>query len=155
MCDHERSPNLSHHSRRRNWLRVRINAHAQDANQTRSLLSVARSLKESKFQPWTTIAQSGFCSKTEPISDSILIRSFASHPIILTGKLTTTSRSNAGRLCAANNNFPNIKPEPAEKAGFCCVMRSILVLEGRESSAEALGEKLHKRADSRNLEKVG
>jgi len=43
-----------------------------------------------------------------------LNRSFASRPIIQTGKLTTTSRSNAGHLCAANNGLFNIKPEPAE-----------------------------------------
>ena len=39
-------------------------------------------------------------------------------PDFPTGKLTTTNASNAGHLSAANENFSNIKPEPAE-GGFC------------------------------------
>jgi hypothetical protein len=68
-------------------------------------------VERSKSQQWTTIAQSGFSSKTEPTSDSMLSRSFASHPIFPTGKLTTIDESNAGHLCTANN------PDPP-KGGF-------------------------------------
>jgi hypothetical protein len=92
--------------RRRHWLPLSLPVHARDANQTRSLLFGARSLNESKFRPWTTTAQSGFSSRIEPTSGSILNRSFASGPITQTGKLTTTNASNAGHLCAANNSRP-------------------------------------------------
>jgi hypothetical protein len=97
--------------KRRQWLRVSLHVPARDANQTRSLLSVARSLSESKSQPWTTTSQSGLCSKTERISHSMLSRSFASLPIFPTGKLTITNASNAGHLCTANN-------QTRRKAGF-------------------------------------
>jgi hypothetical protein len=91
--------------KRRQWLRVRLHVPLRDANQTRSRLSVARSWKESKSQQWTMTAQSGLCSKTEPISHSMLNRSFVSRPIFPTGKLTTTDASNAGHRCTANNSL--------------------------------------------------
>jgi len=105
-----------------------VSAPARDANQTRSLLSVAKSLSESKSQQWTMIAQSGLCSKTEPISHSMLSRSFASRPITQTGKLTTTNASNAGHLCAANNTFFNINTNPL-KGGFCLlfIFRKLII----------------------------
>jgi hypothetical protein len=103
-----------------NWLPVRVHVPRQDANQIRSLLSVAKLLNESKSQPWTTTAQSGLCSKTKPTSGSILSRSFVSRPIFPTGKLTTTDASNAGHLSVPNNNFPNTKPEPAERRVLYC-----------------------------------
>lgn len=99
--------------RRRHWLTLSLHVRAKDANQTRSLLSVARSWNESKSQQWTTIAQSGLCSKTEPISGSMLNRSFASRPITQTGKLTTTNASNAGQLSGQNNPLCIINHEPA------------------------------------------
>ena len=100
--------------KRRQWLRVRLHVPPRDANQTRSLLSVARSLNESKSRQWTTTAQSAFSFKIEPISDSMLNRSFVSLLIFPTGKLTITNASNAGHRCTANNN-----QRPAARRVFC------------------------------------
>jgi hypothetical protein len=102
------------YERRDSWL-PEVYVPARGTKKTRSLLPEARSLNESKSQHMTTTAQSGLCSKTERISGLISVRSFASHPITQTGKLTTTNGSNAGHLSARNNTLFNIKPEPAER----------------------------------------
>jgi hypothetical protein len=103
------------YERRDSWLPLSVHVPRRDANQTHSLLSVARSLNESKSRPCLMTAQSGFFSKTEPISGLTLTRSFGSLQIFRTGKLTTTNRSNAGNLSVPNNAFSNLKPEPAER----------------------------------------
>lgn len=103
-----------HLHRGEKWLTASVPP-ARNANQTRSLLSEARLSNELKSQQTTTTLQSGLCSKTEPISVSILSRSFGSHRIFPIGKLTTTNRSNAGHLSVPNNTFSNITPKPAEK----------------------------------------
>jgi hypothetical protein len=119
--------------KRRQWLRVSLHVPARDANQTRSLLSVARSLKESKSRPWTMTAQSESFSKTEPISDSMLSRSFASLPIFPIGKLTTTNASNAGHLCTANKPNPpkggfSISRNPEAASDISCVWLLLFAL---------------------------
>jgi hypothetical protein len=96
------------------WLRVRLlHVPERDENQTPLPWFAARSLSASKSQQWTTIAQSGFSSKTEPISGSMLSRSFASHLIFPIGKLTTTAELNAGHLSVPNNPRCIFKHEPA------------------------------------------
>jgi hypothetical protein len=98
------------------WLPQRVlHVPTRDARKTRSLLFAERSLNESKSQQWTTIAQSAFSSKIEPISVSMLNRSCGSRLIFPTGKLTTTDASNAGHLSAQNDDSSNLNTEPAER----------------------------------------
>ena len=61
-CDTERALTLSP-VRQAIWLHPRLHVPARGANQTPSLLSVAKWLSESKSQQWTTIAQSGIMFK--------------------------------------------------------------------------------------------
>src|SRR5579884_210951 len=103
-----------HLQRGEKWLTASVTP-ARDANQTRSLLSGAKSLNELKSRQTMMTSQSGFSLKTEPISGLTLTRTFASHLIFPTGKLTTINASNAGHLFVPNNTFSNITPKPAEK----------------------------------------
>jgi hypothetical protein len=101
--------------RRRNWLLRSVQETSGDVQSQTFPKSLARQLKPWKSDQQKTDTESASFSQTEPTSNSMLTRSFASSPIIPISKPEITNPSNAGHLCSANNPLRITNTEPAER----------------------------------------